>query len=102
MRNNYTRERERWDRISGQRDMAMTAPSNEWWDTGYAPVGKVEQVVREDKIQVPADFAGMTGKALRKALKAQRREERSLGDLVEAIDELVIEERYGAENWGAF
>jgi hypothetical protein len=102
MRNDYSRERNRWDRISGEQLSNMKAPSGDWWDTGYSPSGPVQQVIRDDKIKAPPELAGLTGKALRKALKAQRREERRLGDLDEVLDQMVIEERYGADNWGAF
>jgi hypothetical protein len=104
MRNDYTRERNRWDRISGEREVAMRAPTDDWmvWGDGYVASGPVTQVVRKDLIEIPADLVGLTGKALRKAMRDRRREEKLREGLDETIDEMVRDEHYGSHNWGGF
>lgn len=105
MRNDYSRERNRWDRVSSR---IPKPPSADYWDCiddGYTPSGEVKQVVKAPAIEIPSDLVGLTGKQLTKAMKKRRREEREQAerDLLDVgIDEVVTHERYGADGWGAF
>lgn len=104
MRQDYSRERNRWDKLSSR----IPKPPSDYWDcmdNGYTPSGKVHPIAQAPVIDIPSDLGGLTGKQLAKALKKRRREERERAeqDLLDVgIDELVKHERYGGEGWGAF
>jgi hypothetical protein len=105
MKGNYSRERDRWDRISGERQAAMRSPDEEWFDFGSTMhTIVVEQPQKREKGAPKRREIAAGGKAAKRARKMERDElarQAAEAELAEVAEEMAKIDQYG-ESWGGF